>query len=283
MNIEACNDTDLLSGSLAGCAYYTGNSYQGTNFDAASVSVRLDPTLNTEAKCYNFSSQSYEAQTPVADVTINGVIFKSAMGGGAAAGTSDKLQVYRSLHNNICYEIDQAVFQSDGIPVGNPPSIPPQYNENEVWQNLQSIVNTFTFSASSQPPAVSVQYNNNQYGFIFTLPADWKGFTTYTSGWTGTNVSSGNQEATGTIVYIRNPKWTKNNPYEDIPVMVFTLSQWQQVSSETMAVSAAPFPPTEYAQNKTYVFALPPRFDYDYRTGYQEVEGIVQNNPLQAY
>jgi hypothetical protein len=136
---------------------------------------------------------------------------------------------------------------------------------------------------TSTPLLLPVKYDNTKYGFTFSLPADWQGFSTYTSTWTGTNISTGSQMATGTIVEIRNPKWTSQNPYEDIPVMVFTLAQWQDVQSQTMAVSAAPFGPSELGSNKTYVFALPPRYDYDFKTDYQEVEQIMQNNPLQGY
>jgi hypothetical protein len=65
--------------------------------------------------------------------------------------------------------------------------------------------------------------------------------------------------------------------------MVYTLDQWNQVQQGTLVVTAAPFPPSELGRNKTYVFALPPRYDYDFSTGFEEVEKIMQNNPLSAY
>jgi hypothetical protein len=65
--------------------------------------------------------------------------------------------------------------------------------------------------------------------------------------------------------------------------MVFTLDEWNQVQQEKISVSAAPFGPSELGRNQQYVFALPPRYDYDFLTGFEEVEKIMQDNPLKAY
>jgi hypothetical protein len=87
----------------------------------------------------------------------------------------------------------------------------------------------------------------------------------------------------GPILTIRHPLWTKDNPREDIPIMVFTLAQWDLVQKEQLIVSAAPFPPTELGRNNRYVFALPPRYDDDELTGYEEVESIMRSSPLHAF
>ena len=65
--------------------------------------------------------------------------------------------------------------------------------------------------------------------------------------------------------------------------MVFTPDEWNDIQKENLSVSAAPIPPSELGQNTKYVFALPARYDYDFSTGYQEVEQIMQNSPLKAY
>lgn len=86
----------------------------------------------------------------------------------------------------------------------------------------------------------------------------------------------------GPIVSIRNPAWTSGTPTQDIPIMVFTQSEWVKVSSGTLAVGAAPIPPSELGQNSQYVFALPARYNYAYPADYQEVETILAGNPLSA-
>ena len=148
----------------------------------------------------------------------------------------------------------------------------------------QAAMATPTPTATSSPSS-AVVYNNTQYGFTFSLPADWQGFTTVSETWTG-NPLAGSQytsNITGPEILIRNPNWTAQNPYEDIPVMVFTPAEWAEIQKETLGVSAAPIPPSELGQNAKYVFALPPRYDFDYKTGYQEVEQIIASNPLNGY
>ena len=65
--------------------------------------------------------------------------------------------------------------------------------------------------------------------------------------------------------------------------MVFTLAQWRLIESEAMAVSAAPIGPTELGRNSKYVFALPARYNFAYLPGWEEVDEILQHDPLQAF
>jgi len=44
--------------------------------------------------------------------------------------------------------------------------------------------------------------------------------------------------------------------------------------------SAAPMGPKELARNTKCVFALPARYNYAFPAGYEEVEEILENNPL---
>ncbi len=140
---------------------------------------------------------------------------------------------------------------------------------------------------STSTPAGSVTYTNNDYGFTFSLPTDWQGYSIVTSTWNGNSnegcPANGCPTVTGPEILIRNPQWTQTNPWQDIPIMIFTHSEWSAVTSGTLTVSAAPFPPSELGENTTYVFALPPRYDYAYPNGWQEVETIIQGNPLHAF
>ncbi|HEX4103884.1 MAG TPA: hypothetical protein VHZ04_00160 [Candidatus Paceibacterota bacterium] len=135
--------------------------------------------------------------------------------------------------------------------------------------------------------AFPITYTNNTYGFTFSLPADWQGYTIVTSTWNGNGdqacPANGCPPVTGPEILIRNPQWTKANPWQDIPIMVFTPSEWSAVASGTLITSAAPIPPSELGQNANYVFALPPRYDYAYPNGWQEVESIMQSNPLHGF
>ena len=64
--------------------------------------------------------------------------------------------------------------------------------------------------------------------------------------------------------------------------MIFTLDQWSLLEKEEYHIGAAPVRPSILGQNNKYVFALPPRYNYTFPEGYEEVENILENNPLQA-
>jgi hypothetical protein len=142
-------------------------------------------------------------------------------------------------------------------------------------------------SAPTQAPTVAatpatIVYRNHVYGFCFVLPESWKGYAVVPDQWSGTILGSG-QTVHGPQILIRNPKWTAANPYQDIPIMVFTPAEWQQVQAVTMAVSAAPIGPSKLGQNSRYVFALPPRWiGFTDDLGQDELNAWMQQNRLQA-
>jgi len=150
-------------------------------------------------------------------------------------------------------------------------------------------------SSQNTPPApipTLVVYKNPQYGFCFPLPADWKGYNIISETWSGTvldtqdgHVLDTHKKESGPQLLIRNPKWTKDDPWQDIPIMIFTPSQWKLAEAGNLAVSAAPIGPAKLGENKNYIFALPPRW-----IGFTDAEGqdelmtlIYQNpNPFEA-
>jgi hypothetical protein len=142
-----------------------------------------------------------------------------------------------------------------------------------------------TASGSQTAQATSIEYKNPQYSFCFTLPKSWKGYSILTDQWKGYDNNGPHGEetvATGPMISIRHPQWTSADPRQDIPIMVFTISQWNALLKDKFIVSAAPIGPGELGRNRTYVFGLPPRFDYAFPTGYEEVEQIIQNKSLNA-
>ncbi|MDP4092931.1 MAG: hypothetical protein Q8920_06175 [Bacillota bacterium] len=129
----------------------------------------------------------------------------------------------------------------------------------------------------------TVVYNNSQYGFNFTLPESWKGFRIITDKWKGLSQGQTNDDvpyATGPIITIRHPLWTSANPRQDIPIMIFTINQWNEQQQDKFHIGAAPIGPSELGRNSKYVFALPARYNFAFPTGYQEVEKIINSKPL---
>jgi hypothetical protein len=139
-------------------------------------------------------------------------------------------------------------------------------------------------TTSTQPARPgSVVYSNYRYGFRFYLPKSWKGFTVIEGKWEGTNNPDGRPES-GPLIRIRHPLYTEQNPREDIPIMVITSRQWEEINDndldKALIVSAAPFPPSEVGRNEKYVFATPPRYSFDELEGVNEVLKIVNSKSL---
>jgi hypothetical protein len=86
-----------------------------------------------------------------------------------------------------------------------------------------------------------VVYENTRYGFRFYLPETWKGYLIAEEQWKGTN--NGELSETGPQLLIRHPDWTQEAPRQDIPIMVFTLEQWNALQKGDFYVSAAPIGP----------------------------------------
>ena len=150
-------------------------------------------------------------------------------------------------------------------------------------------ITTAATTASTETETTSTQeqqqiiYTNTQYGFSFSLPLSWEGYSIVTTKWEGNPAGSDSVIEQGPIVSIRNPKWTSANPYQDIPIMIFTLAQWNSLQQDKFHIGAGPEGPGELGRNTKYVFGLPFRYNYSFPTGYQEVDKILQGNPLKTF
>ena len=111
--------------------------------------------------------------------------------------------------------------------------------------------------------AGSISYQNEEYGLRVKLPKSWKGYEVTISQWCGGGTGPNGEQhyELGPKIVIRHPKSTEENPRQDIPIMVFTLAQWEKVDKEEIPVSAASMRPAELDRNCRYVFALPPRYN----------------------
>lgn len=165
-------------------------------------------------------------------------------------------------------------FSVAGILVGVPvlPVVASSNPRPQISSPSRQAQRSATQHATSTPQkkAVSViQYRNTQYGFCFSLPEGWKGYSIVVEEWVGSTHTQGPHGdvniARGPIISIRHPRWTAEDPRQDIPIMVFTRAQWRSLKEETFFVSAAPIGPDELGRNSKYIFALPPRFGRRFR------------------
>jgi hypothetical protein len=133
-----------------------------------------------------------------------------------------------------------------------------------------------------------LQYKNNLYGFGIDLPETWRGYSVVEDQWEGYSLvvqSAEGQVVTevGPMLFVRHPKWEEENPRQDIPVMIFTITQWNNLSADKFHIGAAPVGPTELGRNSRYVFALPARYNYSFLTGYEEVQDILDKKSFKTF
>jgi hypothetical protein len=114
------------------------------------------------------------------------------------------------------------------------------------------------------------------------LPASWKGYSIITDRWVGYDASTGTQReaASGPLISVRYPRQAR--PRQDIPIMVFTVSQWNDMNADKWHIGAAPLNPSELARNATYVFGLPARYNYAFLEGWEEVQGLIDGGAVRA-
>lgn len=128
--------------------------------------------------------------------------------------------------------------------------------------------------------AKKIVYQNDTYGFSFLLPVSWSGYKIVEEQWEGHYIEDPSRLEAGPKLLIRHPLWTENEPRQDIPIMVHTKDQWEAIESEELAVSAAPIGPRKIGENSQYVFAIPARYNFGFLTGFEEVEEILNSDPL---
>lgn len=131
--------------------------------------------------------------------------------------------------------------------------------------------------------SATTTYRNVKYGFEIILPKSWKEFTVSEEEWEGNAPEVEQTIQSGPFIFIHHPLWTEENERQDIPVMVFTLDQWNRLNNEEFHIGAAPVNPTQLARNKKYVFALPARYNYSFLPGFEEVDVIIKSGAIRAF
>ena len=146
-------------------------------------------------------------------------------------------------------------------------------------------LNTESSTATGQSSS-TIEYVNAEYGFSIVLPESWTGYSISMDTWEASRSDAQRGSAAageGPVISIVHPLSTEEQPRQDIPIMVFSIRQWDLVQEEVWRLSAAPMPPSELGRNSTYVLALPPRYNYAYPEGWEEVEQILADRPIRTF
>jgi hypothetical protein len=133
--------------------------------------------------------------------------------------------------------------------------------------------------APEESSSDAVEYNNARYSFKFSLPQTWKGYSIVMEQWEASDAQKGAVER-GPIISIRHPNWNKENPRQDIPILVFTLAQWDSAEKGDLYVNGSARSFLELGRNRKYAFAVSTRYNEAEVVGREEVDKILQHEPL---
>jgi hypothetical protein len=136
----------------------------------------------------------------------------------------------------------------------------------------------------NQPSGLPLRYCNSQYGLTFFLPSSWRGYSALTQQWdtemylpaTDKTIVVGH----GTMITLRHPQWTAGQPYQDIPIFVFTRVQWDDLNHGKLWPSLlAGGIMDELWHNDQYVFGMSSRYNWvDDLIAQREVAETVHRN-----
>jgi len=148
-----------------------------------------------------------------------------------------------------------------------------------MWVAISPVFAGMPQGTSTPPSGDAVEYRNTRYGFTFSLPQGWKGYTIVSDQWEASDAQKGTVER-GPIVCIRHRDWSKETPWQDIPIMVFTLTQWESAEKGNFYAGGSAIGFHELGRNRKYAFALSSRYNEAEVAGREEVDKILQHEPL---
>ena len=134
-----CSDFSGARGSTVACLAYPAGNFKGTNFQAAALSVN-EINVTTKDGCLNVAEPNARN---LRNEKVNGVTFTISETGGVAAGNLMDGEIYRSFHQNKCYELDIRIASSN---IGNyDPGSVREFDHDAVYRSLKSVLSTFQF------------------------------------------------------------------------------------------------------------------------------------------
>jgi hypothetical protein len=138
-------------------------------------------------------------------------------------------------------------------------------------------------NASKQTAGLSVRYENAEYGLTFLLPESWRGYSVSVWQWDGEKYSAAADKLVvvghGPMITLRHPRWQTNVPRQDIPILVFTRAQWDELHRGNLWPSLyAGGVMNEMWHNQKHVFAMSSRYNVGELYGTKEVAEVVERN-----
>ena len=170
INIKYPSTYKKLEKPADGTVYLTNNlvSLSGPTFSRTNYNHTPYLTVNFEEiprwKCYKKWWDNTEMKD---EKTINNTIFRTVNRGGAALGTRYQSVLYRTMKDDICYEILSTIVVSGDWNTVKESDYYPQQEETQ--KELDQILSTFKFLEEPTPTSASI-YKCPENGLIDCMP-----------------------------------------------------------------------------------------------------------------
>jgi hypothetical protein len=118
-------------------------TFYKTNLGQAYLFVSSTNDPNVVATCTEPGQATGEIEQVIGNEVINGYTFVHSSGDGAGAGNLYEQEIYRMVHENICYEV---IYYMHSSQVGNFPAEAgiTEFDRNAVIQKFYSVFSTFS-------------------------------------------------------------------------------------------------------------------------------------------
>jgi hypothetical protein len=133
------------------------------------------------------------------------------------------------------------------------------------------------------PYDLPLRYQRPQYGLTLYLPASWRGYSVLIQEWVSeTYLPAADKTIVtdhGPMITLRYPQWKAGAPHQDIPILVFTRTQWDALHHGNLWPSLyAGGAMDELWHSREYVFGISSRYNWGELAGSKEAAEIVERN-----
>jgi len=146
------------------CLLYNGKEYEGTNFEAAALTVNVRREARTKSACDQLDAGS----DPVKKTVINGTSFTYSQQGGAALSNDISSNAYRTFRHGVCFEVALSITSAD-IGAYDAGAIR-GFNPAKLDRELDRVLHTFRFVGPVADGPAWRPYRNEMVGGSFEYP-----------------------------------------------------------------------------------------------------------------
>ncbi len=122
--------------------FIDSKAYEKTNLSEVYLFVSSTAEAQTVATCTEPNQSGGGPEYPAGDEVVNGLTFVHSTSEGAGAGNYYQQEIYRTVHQNVCYEVIYYIHYTNAS--NYTPGTVTEFDRDAVMQQLDGVFSTFT-------------------------------------------------------------------------------------------------------------------------------------------